>query len=505
MNDWLLANRTVYGLINVRTDGTKVVMGALKVIRVIISVGGVHAMNDFANSRFKSLAVSLSGGGHRATLFVLGTLMYLVDAKANAHVTSIASVSGGSLTNGFVGQTLNFRETDGSEFRKRVAGPLATQIAKSGTLFAPLFTKVYLLVLIAGALLVLAIPAIVSGPWYVRLLLFFVGLTVWGWLFGARGRVCARAFRITLFSANSRETTLRELKKTDLDHVICATEFRSAEQVYFSGEFVYSYALGYGGPAELSLARAVQASAAFPGGFPPATLPTKQHKFTGAPPPIAGGPPNPPAEMVLTDGGVYDNMGEQWARGFAARVKRCPSLGTGRTDPNQLVVVNASARIPWIPFRKRLIPLIGELAALIRVNNVLYINTTNVRRQAIVDSYNPADPATASALPSALVQIAQSPFVVASAFANGTTAVAERAKRVLEFLMNGPTSDEWTKIARENSAVATSLSKIGTEVSARLIYQGYVVTMCNLHVLFGTDFPLLPEALAIERFRELIR
>ena len=86
-------------------------------------------MNDPANSRVKSLAVSLSGGGHRATLFVLGALMYLVDAKANAHVTSIASVSGGSLTNGFVGQTVNFREIDGSEFRKRVASPLATQIA----------------------------------------------------------------------------------------------------------------------------------------------------------------------------------------------------------------------------------------------------------------------------------------------------------------------------------------------------------------------------------------
>lgn len=461
-------------------------------------------MNDSAYSHVKSLAVSLSGGGHRATLFVLGALMYFVDAKANAHVTSIASVSGGSLTNGFVGQTLNFRETNGAEFRKRVASPLATQIAKSGTLFAPLLTKVYLLVLFAGALLVMGIPLIVPGAWYVRLLLFVAGLAVWGWLFGARGLLCARAFRITLFSPSGRETTLGELKKRDLDHVICSTEFRSAEQVYFSGDFVYSYALGHGGPAKLSLARAVQASAAFPGGFPPAILPTKQHQFTGAPSATAGGPPEPPAEMVLTDGGVYDNMGEQWARGFAARVKRCPDLGPGRSAPNQLVVVNASARIPWNPFRKRLMPLVGELAALIRVNDVMYINTTNVRRQAIVDSYNPADPTKASALPSALVQIAQSPFVVASAFANETAPVGERAKQVLEFLMNGPSRDEWTKIARENSAVSTSLSKFGTEVSARLIYQGYVVTMCNLHVLFGADFPLLPEALAIERFRELI-
>ena len=118
--------------------------GCSKGIRVIISGRGVHSLNDSANSRVKSLAVSLSGGGHRATLFVLGALMYLADAKGNAHVTSIASVSGRSLTNGFVDQTLNFRETDGSEFRERVAIPLATQIAKSGTLFAPLFTKVYL-------------------------------------------------------------------------------------------------------------------------------------------------------------------------------------------------------------------------------------------------------------------------------------------------------------------------------------------------------------------------
>jgi hypothetical protein len=209
--------------------------------------------------------------------------------------------------------------------------------------------------------------------------------------------------------------------------------------------------------------------------------------------------------MVLTDGGVYDNMGEQWARGFASRVKRCPNLGTGKTEPNQLVVVNASARIPWSPFSSRLIPLIGELTALLRVNDILYINTTNVRRQAIVSSFDPTNSKTASALPSALVQIAQSPFVVANGFARGTTAVAERAKRVLEFLKGGPTSEEWTKIASENSGVATSLSKFGTEVTARLIYQGYVVTMCNLHVLFGADFSLVPEALAIDRFRELIK
>jgi hypothetical protein len=208
--------------------------------------------------------------------------------------------------------------------------------------------------------------------------------------------------------------------------------------------------------------------------------------------------------MVLTDGGVYDNMGDQWARGFADRVKRWTALADGRTPPNRLVVVNASARVPWSPFRRRLIPLIGEVFALLRVMDVMFINTTNVRRQAIVASYNPADPTTASALPSVLVQIAQSPFVVANKFSGDQSEVGRRARAVLEFLSHGPSSEAWTQIANDNSAVATTLSKVGADVSARLIYQGYVVTMCNLHVFFGEEFPLRPEALSLQKFRALI-
>ena len=459
-------------------------------------------MSTPPNSNGKSLAVSLSGGGHRATLFVLGALMYLVDAKANKYVTSIASVSGGSLTNGLVGQNLNFRETDGTEFRNRVASPLATQIATKGTLFAPLFSKFYVALLIVTGIAALVGPWLVPVPWYAQIILFFIALTLWGWILAARGRVCARAFNTTLFSPNGGGTKLSQISKDHLDHVICSTEFRSAEQVYFAGDFVYSYALGHGGPGDVSLARAVQASAAFPGGFPPTSLPTKSHNFTGTPPPSAGGPPELPSNMVLTDGGVYDNMGDQWARGFAGRIQRCPKLGAKGTAPTQLVVVNASARIPWTPFHRRLLPLVGELASLLRVNDVLYINTTNVRRQLIVDSFNPLDPTKSKGLQSVLVQIAQSPFVVASDYAKDMGPAADRAKEVLALL--GNTKDQWAQIARDNSAVGTSLSKFKPEVTARLIYQGYVVTMCNLHVFFD-DFPLRPEELSIDRFRALIK
>lgn len=460
-------------------------------------------MNDSENAQTKSLAISLSGGGHRATLFALGALMYFVDAKANAGVSSIASVSGGSLTNGFVGQTLNFKQTNGEEFRRRVAAPLATQIALKGTLFAPLISKLYVAVLIVSGLLVLALLLVPWGPEYLRLLTFVAGLALWGWFAGKRGAMCARAFNKTLFTPGDRSTRLSELAKSGLDHVICSTEFRSSEQVYFAGDFVYSYALGHGTPADMLLAHAVQASAAYPGGFPPATLPARRHNFTGAPR-IPGGPSTPPDYMVLTDGGVYDNMGDQWARGFAKRVALWRDLANGRTPPAHLVVVNASARVPWSPFRRRLIPLIGEVLALLRVMDIMFINTTNVRRQVIFDSFNPAHPEKVSGLPSVLVQISQSPFLVPNAYVQETGPVGQRARVVLDFLSQGPSSEAWAQIASQNSAVATTLSKLGADVSARLIYHAYVVTMCNLHVFFGDDFPLFSEELAIERFRRLI-
>ena len=132
----------------------------------------------------------------------------------------------------------------------------------------------------------------------------------------------------------------------------------------------------------------------------------------------------------------------------------------------------------------------------------MYINTTNVRRQDIVASYNPLNPSKTSGLPTVLVQISQSPFRVASFYAKSTEPAGNRAKEVLQLL--GPTQDEWDKIAQENSAAPTSLSKFNPELTARLIYQGYVVTMCNLHVFFD-DFPLRPEELSFERFRALIK
>src|SRR5437867_2779290 len=68
------------------------------------------------DSEVKEIAVALSGGGHRATLFSLGVLMALVDLGLNDEVSQIAFVSGGSITNAFVGWRCNFAAADRAEF-----------------------------------------------------------------------------------------------------------------------------------------------------------------------------------------------------------------------------------------------------------------------------------------------------------------------------------------------------------------------------------------------------
>jgi hypothetical protein len=450
-----------------------------------------------------SLAVSLSGGGHRATLFTLGALMYLVDSGANKSVTSIASVSGGSITNALVGQTLRFRAAGSSEFDQRISKPLAYRIANNGTLFAPALVKLYIALLVVLGLSLLVIPFTTSlGPCYVRFLLWVAVLLIGGWLAGKRGSVCAYAFKKTLFSTGGKATHLKDLQTDGLDHVICSTELRSAEQVYFSGSFIYSYCFGHAeNAADLELARAVQASACFPGGFPPAVISNKGYQFSGAPT-LDGCGPRERNKFVMTDGGVYDNMGDQWARGFEGRLRHWPELGRGRSVPELVIVVNASARFPWTPYRFGWIPLVNEILAIVRMNDVMYVNTTNVRRQEITQSYNPVTGQISGKPPGVLVQISQSPFAVPVAFQGVNGPVGDRAREVMSHL--GNTREKWQTIASENSRVATELGALGKERSAQLVYQGYVVAMSNLYVLFGNSFPFFPNQLNSQRFWELV-
>jgi predicted acylesterase/phospholipase RssA len=85
----------------------------------------------------RKIGLALSGGGHRATIFNLGALLYLVDSGKNRDVQTITSVSGGSITNAYLSlldKPFNEFDAEKDNDKKifdRHAANLASQVAGS--------------------------------------------------------------------------------------------------------------------------------------------------------------------------------------------------------------------------------------------------------------------------------------------------------------------------------------------------------------------------------------
>ena len=149
------------------------------------------------------------------------------------------------------------------------------------------------------------------------------------------------------------------------------------------------------------------------GEFPPRWIRRSHFRIQGLPP-AAGATRS--RYLVLADGGVYDNMADQWAQGFVTRSHRYPQVSEPDRVPEELIVVNASAAIGWTPFKRGYVPIVGEGAALLRDKSILYNATTAPRRHDLVTSFERAIQ-TGQRLSGAPVNIPQSPFRVARPYA----------------------------------------------------------------------------------------
>lgn len=228
----------------------------------------------------KGIGLCLSGGGYRAMLFHLGVIWRLAelgylgsDERAGKYgelgsLKRVSSVSGGSITAGMLGLAWDKLDVDApgltERFRKLVATPIQDFASKSTvTIFSGL-----------AAIVVSSV-----------------------------NRRVVRLYRKRLFG----DATLQNLPESP-DFVINTTNLQSGVLWSFSKRAARDWRVGRIDEPRDTIAKVVGASSAFPPFLSPARFKYKEKDFVAGSGDGLQGPPFT-TRPLLTDGGVYDNLG----------------------------------------------------------------------------------------------------------------------------------------------------------------------------------------------------
>lgn len=266
-------------------------------------------------------ALAMSGGGFRATLFHLGSLWRLNEHGLLPNLKIITSVSGGSITSGYLGFRWNTLQFDASgravNFDTVIVRPLREFCSGNYDIWASLL----------GSL------PFVSG-----------------------GDVVASRYRKKLFG----DATLQDLpdESTAPRFIIYATSLQTGVSVRFSKTFLRDYKVGKIANPTIPLAQAVAASSAFPPMLSPVNIDTSRCQWTQEEGNVHYGNPKLMKRMALTDGGVYDNMGLEaiWDRYETVLI----------SDAGAPFGLESSPSSTWLKLAMRAIDISGEQSRALR-------------------------------------------------------------------------------------------------------------------------------------------
>jgi NTE family protein len=245
------------------------------------------------------MALCLSGGGYRAMVFHIGVLWRLYESNLLTNIKRISSVSGGSITAGLLGLKwceLSFQPANvKNDFVPKVVEPLrglaAETIDEEAFILGHLF------------------PGSVSDR-------------------------IASAYDTHLFKG----ATLQDLPD-EPRFVINATNVQSAALWRFMKPYMRDYRVGEVKTPAILLSQAVAASSAFPPVLSPLELRLDPGKFT---PKSGHDLQRRPftSRVILTDGGVYDNLGLEtaWKRYQTILVSDAGSKTQPEEEPHKDVV-----------------------------------------------------------------------------------------------------------------------------------------------------------------------
>lgn len=219
------------------------------------------------------VALCLSGGGYRAMVFHVGCLWRLNEIGYLKKLDRISSVSGGSITAGLLGFNWKKLEFDGNgvatNFIHQVVRPIREMAGKTideGAIF--------------GGML---------GP-------------------GSIGEKVIKAYDTHLFGG----ATLQDLPDDPPRFVINATNVQTGALFRFMKPYARDYKVGEIPQPKIRLSVAVAASSAFPPFLSPIKIELKPSDYNPAEMGVLGFEPYT-TDVVLSDGGVYDNLGLETA------------------------------------------------------------------------------------------------------------------------------------------------------------------------------------------------
>ena len=279
----------------------------------------------------QGIALCLSGGGYRATVFHAGALIRLNEAGLLPKLSRISSVSGGSITAGVLGllwRSFTFDEGVASNF-----GVFIDRIR-------------------AMADVTVDVGAVGGG-------LFFPG--------AISDRVAAAYDRI-LFSGATLQDLPDDTKGEGPRFVINATSVQTADLWRFSRPYMGDYRVGLFDSPAVPLATAVAASSAFPPLLSPLTLNLPQQV---APTPDADLSRAPfTTTAVLSDGGVYDNLGLETA------MKACTTILV--SDGGQKIAPEEDPHHDWPRHALRVLDVIDN-------------QVRSLRKRYLIEAYQRGD------------------------------------------------------------------------------------------------------------------
>jgi hypothetical protein len=478
----------------------------------------------------RDIGIALSGGGHRATLFSLGALLYVVDSRANARVATISSVSGASILNAFVAQNCDFATVSQADFDRVSQSLLETLQRRPGLSWRNASIFAYMLLLLGSAcgvftVIVLGWP--MRPPFWLSLLLVtYLAALLW-----YRGRVIEFTLDRSYFT-NPRRTSQISFGAPSVGHVVCATDLVSGTPAYFlCGHEWWAYSPRFGFArdrrsrrplrSKMRLSAAVRASTALPG-LPPRLVRTRSLEWNSIwdykwePTSVRAeyaqlissneercGRPRPPRWLALADGGLWNNLGTQYFErdavpdvAFEVVKHRIPDR-TPDDDPGKLVVVDASGSVKSSLGSQIFVPFWSEIWALLRGSRTLYANTVVPRLRQINetqrsywrwgDQFDPdwdiprvgvsihfVDDRNAGRLYTG-IKYPDSPH------SNQIKAWAAECSGALSGL-----DERWPEFLAICRSEPTHLRRVTAEVAQALIAVGYVRTMCEMHSSFGT-------------------